>query len=252
MNERHEQILEFLKNNNLVTVSELVAVTNASPATIRRDLIMLDQMGLVDRVHGSVTLSRTTQTPPTTSEKASRHHHEKELIGAKAAAMIGDGNSVVLDAGTTTIEIARNLRDKQIKVITPDLHIGILLSDCRQLSVAVTGGDIDWSSQSCIGGFAVDMMSRIHPDFTFVSCNAFSLESGITAPTNDKAAFKESLLRQSSKRVLVADSSKFGKTQLFEVAPLDSSHVNMLITDKALSDNDAGLIEARGIKVVRC
>lgn len=123
MNERHEQILEFLKNNNLVTVSELVAVTNASPATIRRDLIMLDQMGLVDRVHGSVTLSRTTQTQPTTSEKASRHHHEKELIGAKAAAMIGDGNSVVLDAGTTTIEIARNLRDKQIKVITPDLRL---------------------------------------------------------------------------------------------------------------------------------
>lgn len=247
---RQEAILEFLKLNKLGTVDDLVKATGASPATIRRDLVKMDEQGLVYRVHGSVTLNRFIQNQPTTNEKLHRHHHEKELIGVKAASLISDGNSIVLDAGTTTLEIAKNIVQKNIRVITSDLHIGILLADHQQLEVSVTGGIIDWSSQSCIGINAVEMMRKIHPTYTFVSCNAFDLKAGITAPTQEKANFKAELLKQSSKKVLVADSSKFGKTQLFEVAPLTA--VDMIITDTGIGNAQADEITSMGIELVRC
>ena len=138
--ERSKQIVEYLKMHNLVTVDELVSITGASPATIRRELIKLDKEGAVYRVHGGVTLNRFVPNQPTTSEKQGQHHKEKLMIAAAASKLVKPGDSIVLDAGTTTIEIARNLIDIPLRVITNDLHIGLLLADYQQIEVSVTGG----------------------------------------------------------------------------------------------------------------
>ena len=210
---RERQIVDYLKEHNLVTVEELVDVTGVSAATVRRDLIRLSESGTVYRVHGGVTLNRLRPSQP------------------------------------TTIEIARLCRDLQLQVITPDLHIGLLLADRQNIEVALTGGIVDWSSQSCIGVQAVDVLSRLHPNLVFLSCNAFSLEDGITAPTPDKARVKGSLLSMRSPfKVLVADSSKYGLTQLFEVGRL--SDLDLIITDSRLSQDALQAMERAGLKVI--
>ncbi|WP_277296975.1 DeoR/GlpR family DNA-binding transcription regulator [Succinatimonas hippei] len=248
--ERSKQIVEYLKMHNLVTVDELVSITGASPATIRRELIKLDKEGVVYRVHGGVTLNRFVPSQPTTTEKQGQHHKEKLMIAAAASKLVKPGDSIVLDAGTTTIEIARNLIDTPLRVITNDLHIGLLLADYQQIEVSVTGGSVDWSSQSCVGDVAVNFLSKVHPTYTFISCNAFKIDTGITAPTSDKAAVKRIMTMHSSKKVLVADSSKYGLTQLFEVSPL--SCVDMLITDSGLDGKVAEEIRKLGIELILC
>lgn len=247
---RAKQIVEYLKLHNLVTVDELVSLTGASPATIRRELTRLDKEGAVYRVHGGVTLNHFVPSQPTTSEKQGKHHKEKLRIAAKASNLVKPGDSIVLDAGTTTIEIARNLINMPLRVITNDLHIGLMLAEYQQMEVSVTGGTVDWSSQSCVGDVAVNFLSKVHPTYTFISCNAFKVDTGITAPTSDKAAVKRIMTQQSSKRVLVADSSKYGLTQLFEVGPLTS--VDMIITDDGLDEKAADEIKKQGIELILC
>ena len=247
---RAKQIVEYLKLHNLVTVDELVSLTGASPATIRRELTRLDKEGAVYRVHGGVTLNRFVPSQPTTSEKQGKHHKEKLRIAAKASNLVKPGDSIVLDAGTTTIEIARNLINMPLRVITNDLHIGLMLAEYQQMEVSVTGGTVDWSSQSCVGDVAVNFLSKVHPTYTFISCNAFKVDTGITAPTSDKAAVKRIMTQQSSKRVLVADSSKYGLSQLFEVGPLTS--VDMIITDDGLDEKAADEIKKQGIELILC
>lgn len=129
---RLEQIMDYLKSHNLVTVDELVAVTNASPATIRRDLIKLDEQGVISRTHGGVTLNRFIPTQPTTHEKMQRSLAEKHAI-ASAAANGQSGDSVVLDAGTTMIELARQITHLPLRVITSDLHIALFWLNSSKL-----------------------------------------------------------------------------------------------------------------------
>ncbi|HBT7060268.1 DeoR/GlpR family DNA-binding transcription regulator, partial [Klebsiella pneumoniae] len=148
---RLEQIMDFLKSHNLVTVDQLVAATNASPATIRRDLIKLDQEGVISRTHGGVTLNRFIPSQPTTLEKAQRSPLEKQAIASAAAALVKAGDAIVLDAGTTMIELARQITHLPLRVITSDLHIALFLSEFKQIEVTIIGGRIDDSSQSCIG-----------------------------------------------------------------------------------------------------
>ncbi|MBY5182210.1 DeoR/GlpR transcriptional regulator [Klebsiella pneumoniae] len=227
---RLEQIMDFLKSHNLVTVDQLVAATNASPATIRRDLIKLDQEGVISRTHGGVTLNRFIPSQPTTLEKAQRSPLEKQAIASAAAALVKAGDAIVLDAGTTMIEL-----------ITSDLHIALFLSEFKQIEVTIIGGRIDDSSQSCIGDHGRRLLQTIWPDLAFVSCNGWDLEKGITAPTEEKAALKRDLMANARRRILLADSSKYGAWSLFNIAPLAS--LTDIVTDAHLPDKTREALE---------
>jgi DeoR/GlpR family transcriptional regulator of sugar metabolism len=147
---RLEQIMDYLKGQNLVTVEQLVAVTQASPATIRRDLIKLDQEGVISRTHGGVTLNRFIPSQPTTHEKMQRNIVEKRAIARAAAGLVKAGDTIVLDAGTTMMELARQLTHLTLRVITSDLRIALFLSEFKQIEVTIIGGRIDESSQSTV------------------------------------------------------------------------------------------------------
>ena len=245
--DRQQRIIEYLKNHNIATVDDLVKVTGASAATIRRDLINLNKDGTVYRVHGSVTLN-TSIRQLTTSEKLGLHHEAKLRIAAEAVKLVNSGNSLILDAGTTTIELARNLSSIPVKVITSDLNIGLLLSGNQNVSVVITGGELDSSSQSCIGEIARNLLRKIHPDYAFISCNAWDLKYGITAPTSEKANFKRELINTGACIVLLADSSKYGKSQLFTAS--DIRDIDVIITDKNLPEDVAEQIRTLGIKLI--
>lgn len=233
---RLDQIMDYLKSHNLVTVDQLVAAIEASPATIRRDLIKLDQEGMISRTHGGVTLNRFIPAQPTTQEKSQRNLAEKLAIARQAASLVKAGDSVVLDAGTTMLELARQLTHLPLRVITADLHIALFLSEFKQIEVSIIGGRIDDSSQSCIGDHGRRFLRTVYPDIAFVSCNSWSLEKGITTPTEEKAGLKQDLLGNARRRVLLADSSKYGSWSLFCVSPLHT--LTDIITDRHL-DADA-------------
>jgi DeoR/GlpR family transcriptional regulator of sugar metabolism len=232
---RLEQIMDYLKGHNLVTVDQLVSATNASPATIRRDLIKLDQEGVISRSHGGVTLNRFIPSQPTTLEKMQRNLTEKHAIATAAASLVKAGDAIVLDAGTTMIELARQLTHLPLRVITSDLHIALFLSEFKQIEVTIIGGRIDDSSQSCVGEHGRKLLQGIWPDLAFVSCNGWDMEKGITSPTEEKAALKRALIDNAQRRVLLADSSKYGAWSLFNVARLDS--LTDIITDGQLGDD---------------
>ncbi|POP47107.1 DeoR family transcriptional regulator [Superficieibacter electus] len=231
---RLEQIMDYLKGHNLVTVDQLVVATAASPATIRRDLIKLDQEGVISRTHGGVTLNRFIPAQPTTLEKSQRNLAEKYAIASAAAAFIRAGDSVVLDAGTTMIELARQITHLPLRVITSDLHIALFLSEFKQIEVTIIGGRIDDTSQSCIGDHGRKLLQNIWPDVAFVSCNGWDLEKGVTSPTEEKAALKRDLIANARRKVLLADSSKYGAWSLFNIAHLDS--LTDIVTDHHLDD----------------
>ncbi|HEI8868207.1 TPA: DeoR/GlpR transcriptional regulator [Serratia odorifera] len=229
---RLDQILDYLKGHNLVTVEQLVHAIDASPATIRRDLIKLDEQGIINRSHGGVALNRFIPVQPTTNEKQLRHQQEKQAIAKYALSMINPGDAVVLDAGTTMLELARNLTHLPLRVITADLRIALFLSEFKQIEVTIIGGRIDDSSQSCIGDHGRKLLRGIYPDIAFISCNSWSLEKGITTPTEEKSGLKQDLVANARRRVLLADSSKYGAYSLFCVAPLSS--LTDIVTDRAL------------------
>ncbi|MEN0579546.1 DeoR/GlpR family DNA-binding transcription regulator [Phytobacter palmae] len=232
---RLEQIMDYLKGHNLVTVDQLVTITNASPATIRRDLIKLDQEGVISRSHGGVTLNRFIPSQPTTLEKMQRNLSEKHAIACAAASLVKAGDAIVLDAGTTMLELARQLTHLPLRVITSDLHIALFLSEFKQIEVTIIGGRIDDTSQSCIGDHGRKLLQGIWPDLAFVSCNGWDLEKGITSPTEEKAALKRALIDNAQRRILLADSSKYGAWSLFNVARLDS--LTDIVTDSHLGDD---------------
>ena len=231
--ERQDAILLFLKNHNVATVDQLVRFTASSPATIRRDLIKLDQEGAIIRTHGGVGLRDFIPFQPTTNEKLLKQIVEKEHIAEYAVSLLSPGSSVVLDAGTTTLCIAKKIAHMPLRVITMDLHIALLLSEYKQIEVIMTGGRIDNSSQSCIGNHGVNLLQNIYPDFAFVSCNSWDMDKGITAPTEEKAYLKKALLQNAKRKILVADSSKYGKYSLFCAASLNE--LTDVITDNGLS-----------------
>lgn len=229
---RLDKIVAYLKNHTLVTVEQLVDAVEASPATIRRDLIKLDEQGVISRSHGGVALRRFEPSQPTTNEKQPRSPAEKRAIARFAASMVQAGDAVVLDAGTTMLELAKCLTHLPLRVITVDLHIALFLSEFRQIEVTIVGGRIDDSSQSCIGEFGRKMLRSVYPDIAFMSCNSWSVEKGVTTPTEEKAGLKQEIIANAQRKILLADSSKYGAHSLFNVAPL--SRFTDIITDGGL------------------
>ena len=229
---RLDKIVAYLKNHTLVTVEQLVDAVEASPATIRRDLIKLDEQGVISRSHGGVALRRFEPSQPTTNEKQLRSPAEKRAIARFAASMVQAGDAVVLDAGTTMLELAKCLTHLPLRVITVDLHIALFLSEFRQIEVTIVGGRIDDSSQSCIGEFGRKMLHSVYPDIAFMSCNSWSVEKGVTTPTEEKAGLKQEIIANAQRKILLADSSKYGAHSLFNVSPL--SRFTDIITDGGL------------------
>ncbi|PJG82502.1 DeoR/GlpR family DNA-binding transcription regulator [Caviibacterium pharyngocola] len=245
--DRLEQIMLFLKSHNIATVEQLVKVTNSSPATIRRDLIKLNEEGSIIRTHGGVSLNQFIPFQPTTNEKQYRQIVEKDCIAEYAVSLISAGDSVVLDAGTTTLCIAKKIAHMPLRVVTTDLHIALLLSEYKQIELILTGGRIDNSSQSCIGNHGLTFLQNLNPDIAFISCNSWSLARGVTAPTEEKAYLKRYLQQNARKRVLVADSSKYGKYSLF--CALGLNQFTDVITDKGLAPEDKKELEEGSFKL---
>ncbi len=244
---RHENILKYVNKYKTGSVDDLSNLLHVSKITVRRDLDELSAKGLLLRTHGgaiSVYSYLAVEIPST--EKSSLFIEEKRRMGKAAADLINDDDIIVLDSGTTTFEIAKNLHN-QVTVITNDLKIAMELSLKDFVTLYITGGLVENNLFSTIGKSTENFFNEFHADKSFLGADAISLKYGITNRTVSQVPIKRSIAMSGALKIVVADHSKFEKEVFVNVGLLDE--IDVIITDK-MDDDYKKKYEDLGIKII--
>ncbi|MBI2914740.1 MAG: DeoR/GlpR transcriptional regulator [Firmicutes bacterium] len=247
--ERQKSILKLLENTGSVEVSDLSRHYQVSVMTIRRDLASLEAQGQVTRTHGGAVLNRSTTFELSYNAKQDLRAGEKRRIGERAALLVRDGDTVILDAGTTTLEIAKRLdRRRNLTVVTNSLPIASELAGSRNIALIITGGLLRETSLSLVGPLAQQAVAALNADLAFIGVDGISAERGISTPDMVEAQTKRAMISAASRVVVVADQSKFGSVALATIAPIAS--VDVIVTDGALPADFAKALAESGAEVM--
>jgi DeoR family transcriptional regulator of aga operon len=247
--ERRTQILQIVRSAGRAKVNELSQLFNASAVTIRHDLNELHQRGLVVRSHGGAMLPDTILREPPVLERLKEHSAEKQRIGARAATLINDGETIILDSGTTTLEIARHLKKKQeLHVITNGVNIAAELLDARAVQTFIIGGTVRGESASISGRFSEEMFNQFSADKLFLSGAGCDLEFGVSGANLEETMVNRAMLRISREIILVADASKFSKRSMTRIVPF--SEIDTVISDTGLDEETQIKLRAVGCNLI--
>lgn len=247
--ERRTQILLILRNAGRVRVNELASQFNTSAVTIRNDLNELAQRGLVQRSHGGAMLPDSIMRESPLQERLKTHAEEKRRIGAMAATMIHDGETIILDSGTTTLEIARQIKKKRgLHIITNGVNIAAELLDARDSEVFIVGGTVRGESASISGRFTEEMFDQFSADKLFLSGAGCDLDFGVSGANLEETMVNRAMLRIAREIILVADASKFSKRSMSRIAPF--GEIDTVITDKSLSEDIQSKLRSSGCNLV--
>ncbi|MFB9377264.1 DeoR/GlpR family DNA-binding transcription regulator [Kineococcus gynurae] len=232
---RQEVILDRVRAEGSVRVSDLVEHLGVSDMTVRRDIAELSRQGLVDRVHGGATSSqRRSSEEPGFAAKSSMQRTEKQAIGRLAASLVQPGAAVAISAGTTTVEVARALVDvADLTVVTNSPPVAEILYDpSRRDRTVVLSGGIRTPSDALVGPVAVRSLESLHVDHLFLGVHGISLRAGLTTPNLVEGDTDRALITAAESVVVVADSTKWGVVGLATIATLDE--IDVLVTDSGL------------------
>jgi len=234
-----------------LTVGDLVQRFGVSSVTVRTDLDALAEAGALVRSHGGAVRRLDPVQDYPISFKDSIHHAEKVRIGRAAAQLIGAGQTAILDSGTTTLQVARHLKQQGLKgvtVVTNALNIASELADVSELSLIMVGGVLRQLSNSFVGPQAERMLSQLHADHCFLGVDGLDPELGPTTPDPLEAQLNSLMLRVSTRVTVVADSSKIGKRSLSAIGGIGL--VQRLITDDRIAPEAAEAFRAKGLEVI--
>lgn len=248
--ERRAEIVRLVNESKKVLVPDLIEHFSVSPATIRGDLRDLETAGLIKRTHGGAIPSDFSKVgfEPDSSAKNVEHLAEKRLIAHKAAAMVEDGDIIILDTGTTTLEMARLLRDKRnVTVIVNDIEIALCLEPFEGINVIVIGGTLRKKFHCTIGPFAAGLLSELNVDKAFLGTNAFSAQKGCTTPDINTAEIKKIMVQVAAQVIVLCDSSKIGKNSFVQFVP--TQEIDALITDDQVDERLLQELTEQGVEV---
>jgi DeoR family transcriptional regulator of aga operon len=249
--ERRRRILEMLDGQERVTVEELVTRFGVSAVTIRGDLDALAGLGAVVRSHGGALKRAEAPDDVPITVKETLHHAEKVRIGHAAAQMIKDGETIMLDSGSTTAEIARQIRFlklRSLNVITNALNIAMELANLSHVRLIMIGGVLRQMSYSLAGPPAEQTLRRLHADRLFLGVDGLDPEIGLMTPDVVEAQLNAVMIQVSREVVVVADASKFERRSLSVIGKLDVVH--KVITDSGTSPGVLQALRARNVEVV--
>jgi DeoR/GlpR family transcriptional regulator of sugar metabolism len=247
--ERRKTILELIETRNSISVVELSKVLGVSDMTVRRDLRFLWSNGLLERVHGGALSRRGRSYEPPYFIREKEATRNKARIAQQATALIRQGDSIALDVGTTTLELARAIIGiSNLSVITASLRIANLLVDSVNLRLFVTGGLVRQQELSLVGYVAERTYQDFHVDKAFIAVGGIHPEGGLTEYNLEDAQVKKSLIASADQVIVLADSRKLGETCFAFIAPL--SIVDILITDEDASPELLAQFQAHGVEVV--
>ncbi|GAB6928952.1 DeoR/GlpR family DNA-binding transcription regulator [Paenibacillus sp. JCM 10914] len=246
--ERKLRIVNYVRQHRLATVTALALEFGVHEATIRRDLMEIEQEGLVKRTHGGVIAEHWTNDEPSFSERSTTHLDQKMRIGKMAASLVEDGEHIIIDSGTTTLHIARNLVNRNnITVVTNDMNVAAELRDASGVKVILTGGELYPSSYMLNGMFTNHVLDSLHVEKAFIGIPAIHPAHGLMHPEAHLVPAKQGMIKASREIVVVADDSKLNKLSLHTVAP--NSAVHTLITGTEATDEDIKAFQETGMTI---
>lgn len=243
--ERQDLLLRRLSDLGRIDAAALAAEVGVSNESIRKDLALLEERGLLRRVHGGAILPHELRAEPGISARTS-FTAEKHAIAVAALAFVPPNGSILLDAGTTTARLAALLPvDSTLFVCTNSLPIASALTDFSAVTVQSLGGTVRRQSGAGVGPLTVHALSAINVDVAFLGANAVSLTRGLSTPDEQEGMTKKAMFGSARRRILLADHSKFGRESLYRYA--DLADVDMLVTDADISDDARAAVSAAGV-----
>jgi DeoR/GlpR family transcriptional regulator of sugar metabolism len=248
---RRLRIIEYIRQHEsgVVSVAELSQTLAVSEMTIRRDLALLESKSILRRVHGGAIAYRATEGDKTFSDRSTRADPQKRIIGWLAAQLVQDDDRIILDAGTTTFQVAHNLTcKKQLTVITNNIPISKELSTCPSITIVLLGGIVKHNELCTVGNMVKQALSLLTADKYFLSATSFSIGMGAMETDMVETEVKQAMLRAAHEVILVADSFKFEATSLIQVAPIN--YIHKIVTDDGLPIETIYAIEAQGVEVI--
>ena len=250
ISERHQKIYELLRNHKNLSIDKLSSILEISKMTVRRDLDCLTRKGIVQRIHGRAIISRTNEYEPPYMIRSLEMMQEKQMIGQLAASLIKDNAVIIVDVGSTLLELVRNIpENNNITVITNWIPVAVELSKKRGLfNLVLVGGKVFTDELSIIGGYPEEMLRDFNTDIAFLGVGGISDKFGITDFNMEEVQVKKQMIKSSREVIVLADHSKFGRVAPMKIA--DIKLIDKIITDNGLKEKDKFNIERFGTEVI--
>lgn len=245
--ERRNAILAMLEQEGRVFCSELADTFGVSEMTIRRDLTYLERLGALRKVHGAAVSVEDESHDPSFWVRAGRSRGEKRAIGREAAKLIGNGEVIAIDVGTTALEVARNITCTDVIIITASPHVAFNVVNQGISQVFLTGGVMRPQTFTLTGAFAVQGLNNFNISKAFIGIGGITDDYFLTEHSPEEAEVKKALIKRSEEVILVADHTKFNSGGFVKIGPL--ALVHRIITDKRMSQNLIDYAERNRISV---
>jgi len=248
--DRRKYIINEINNKGQVYVHELSERFKVSEVTIRNDLEQLEQKRILVRARGgAIKLEGNMAKEQRISDKDKLYYDEKVRIGKKAASLINDNDTILLDSGTTTMEIARNLPERNnLTVITNAINIVNELLGRRNINLIVLGGYLRETSHSLVGFLAEKSLQNFYVDKVFLGVDGFDTKQGIYTPNLEEAHLNQLMIQNAKDVILVTDSSKFFRKSLAFICEIKM--INIVVTDDGISPENKQRLEDENVKVI--
>lgn len=232
--ERQKHILDYLQNNHSATVKELAHAVYASEASVRRDIARLEASGHIERIYGSILLAGHENAVVPVGVREMANISRKEIVAKMGAERIQDGDTVILDASTTTFRICRHILDKKhLNVITNNLRVCEALAKAEGIQVYCTGGTYNGGSNCFLGAKAEAFLETVHADKLFFSAQGIDEYGIITDVSEPEISMRKAMMRQAKEIIFLCDATKFGIRRPFTMCSLEN--VDEIICDVPLS-----------------
>lgn len=247
---RRRAIIEQIREKGEVFIADLSKQFDVSGVTIRNDLAYLEQKNLIMRARGgAMGIDGNVGIDQSISEKTKLHSGEKKAIGARAALLINENDTIILDSGTTTAEIAKSLDEfRNITIITNALNIINILVGKANINLVIPGGVLRQNSMSMVGPIAEKTLRGFYVDKAFISADGFDTHQGLFTPNIEEASLNAIMIEITREVILVADSSKFTRKSLVMFCGLNK--IGTVITDDKISADDRKRLEDIGIETI--
>lgn len=248
--ERRDSIIKLIQKNGKVRVDSLSENFNVSTVTIRNDLDFLEKKGILHRTHGGALIRKNVYEDPSLEEKQLLYKEEKQRIGEKAIEMINDGDSILLDSGTTALEVALRLENKKnLTVMTNAINLSLKLGEFDNINVMLTGGLLRKESFSLVGPESEATISNYYFDKLFLGVDGLDINFGLTTPNPMEAQLNRIMVERSQQVIAVTDSSKFGRHSFSYICNIDV--ISTLITDNKITSEFEKELLRRNIDVIK-
>ncbi len=247
--ERRNNLLQLIQDKKSLSVPETAVFFDVTEETIRRDLKLLESSGFLQRTHGGAILADDTKSEPSLEVRQGINIAGKDAIGLRAAKLVHDGDTIILDASTSALSLAKHLKNKEkLTVITNAEKIVLALSACTNITLISTGGILRHESLSYVGRAAETMLSSIQAGKAFLSCRGFNPEKGFTDASEPESEIRKQMIRRSLQTIYLCDYTKMDRIGFITTAAV--SDISTLIVDKVLPKDWIKAYHSAGVHIV--